>query len=178
MDGEVEERVLAIMVPQADHLVRAFRKQYESMAAIDIPAHITINHPFVPAAEYEPRLVEILIDLFSGIGAFQFALTEVRQFPAALYLAAEPEEDFRRLISIVYKRFPESPPYDGRFDEIIPHLTVVYVEESDDIAGMSKRLSTVAKGMLPITGMVTDVTLIEKIDGTWGERSSFQLARS
>ena len=176
MDSIVEERGLVILVPEAEAFVRSFRAKYESLAASDSPAHITINHPFAPASEPNSRLEEVLTDLFSGIAAFQFALTEVRMFPTALYLTPEPEERFKTLIAAIADLFPESPPYEGQFDDIIPHLTVAYLEDSEEINGMNDALSTMAEGVLPITGKVTKVNLIERVGGEWRERTSFYLA--
>ena len=49
MNNDAEERGLTILVPEAEDFVRAFRAQYDSLAANKIPAHISINHPFCPA---------------------------------------------------------------------------------------------------------------------------------
>lgn len=177
MNDEVEERGLAILVPEAEDFVRAFRAQYDSLVANEIPAHISINHPFCPAAEKESRLEEILADLFSGITAFRFSLTEVRRFPEALYLAPEPEGCFTALITAVADCFPQSPPYEGRFENIIPHLTVAYLEDTQEIDAMSDALSAAAAKALPLHAEVTNVRLIEKVGGEWRERRSFPLGR-
>lgn len=176
MNNEVEERGLTILVPEAETFVRSFRAQYDSLSATVIPAHISINHPFCPAAESESRLEEILADLFSGIAAFKFALTEVRRFPEALYLVPEPEERFKELIEAAADRFPESPPYEGRFEDIIPHLTVAYLEDAQEIDAMSDVLFAAAAEVLPISGEITHVQLIEKVGGSWRERRSFRLS--
>lgn len=175
MNKDVEERGLTILVPEAEAFVRSFRAQYDSLDAIKIPAHITVNQPFCPAAETESRLEEILVDLFSSIAAFKFTLAEVRRFPGALYLAPEPEERFRALIAAVTACFPESLPYEGQFEDVIPHLTVAYLEDAQEIDAMSAALSAASAEVLPITGKVTSVLLIEKVGGKWRERMSFQL---
>jgi len=153
-----------------------FRAHYESMAASNIPAHISINIPFVPAMESDSELDKALSDLFSGIASFRFLLTEARRFPNVLYLAPEPEERFSMLIKAVTDRFPESPPYEGEFDDTIPHLTVAYLDDSQEINVLGDALSAAVEGMLPISGVVTNVLLIEKVDGKWRERTSYALA--
>ena len=177
MNNDREERGLTILVPEAEEFVRAFRAQYSSLAANKIPAHISINHPFCPAVDKEPRLEEILADFFAGIAAFRFSLTEVRRFPEALYLVPEPEECFSALITAVAERFPESPPYEGQFEDVIPHLTVAYLEDAQEIEAMSDALFTSAAKVLPISAEVNSVQLIEKVDGEWRERHSFPLGR-
>ncbi len=176
MDSRIEERALTIMVPEAEAFVQSFRAQYDSLAQDNIPAHITINIPFSPATAAGPQLEAILLDLFASVKRFQFELTEIRRFPTALYLAVEPEERFRALISAVAARFPESPPYEGRFADVIPHLTVAYLEDPQEIDAMNNTLSPMLAGALPISGKVTNAQLLEKIDGRWRESASFPLA--
>jgi 2'-5' RNA ligase len=176
MKDNVEERALVVLVAEAEMFVRSFRAKYGGMADSDVPAHISINIPFVPALNSDSELDEALSDLFSGMAAFQFTLTEVRRFPAAFYLAPEPEERFRMLITAVMDRFPESPPYEGKFDDVVPHLTVAYLEDAQEINDIGEALSAAAEGVLPISGKVTRVLLIEKVDGKWRERMSFELA--
>jgi hypothetical protein len=107
---------------------------------------------------------------------FQFALTEVRRFPNALYLAPEPEERFRALIDAVAARFPESPPYEGQYEDVIPHLTVIYLEDGQEIDTTAEALAADADEVLPIVGEVAGVMLLEKIGGEWKKRRLFQLA--
>jgi hypothetical protein len=52
---------------------------------------------------------------------------------------------------------------------------VAYLEDAQEIDAMSAALSAAAAEMLPITGEVTSVLLIEKVGGKWRERMSFQL---
>ena len=175
MDSVVEERALFVLVPEAEAFVRSFRAECEGLIDDDIPAHITINVPFVPDLNSESDLEEALDDLFSGIAAFPFALTEIRRFPNVLYLAPEPEERFKELIAAVFDRFPESPPYEGQFDNVIPHLSLVYLEDSEELNAQSDTQAAATGGLLPITGKITNVWLLEKVAGEWRKRKSFQL---
>ncbi len=175
MKNDVEERALTIMVPEAETFVHSFRAQYSSQDDSPVPAHITVNHPFCPALDNEAQIEEKLADLFSHIASFEFALMEVRRFPAALYLSPEPEEPFRQLIAAVAARFPESPPYEGKFAEIIPHLTVAYLEDGQEIEAVGEALDEAAAKALPITAEVRHVQLIEKAGSQWRERRSFRL---
>ena len=175
MTKDVKERGLIILVPEAEDFLRSFRKNYDSLADVEVPAHITINMPFSPSKKLDSRLEEILTDLFFGFAAFKFSLTAVRRFPEALYLTPEPEEPFKNIITAVAKRFPESPPYEGRFEDIIPHLTVAHLEDTEEIDAISGVLITAAAEALPIHGVVRSVVLIAKVDGKWREQTRFQL---
>jgi hypothetical protein len=64
------------------------------------------------------------------------------------------------------------PPYGGRFDDVVPHLTVV---ESGPVDEMRSAADQIA-GQLPVAGRVTVVTLMaESSRGQWRTLVSFPL---
>ena len=66
--------------------------------------------------------------------------------PAVLYIAPEPDGPFRELTDALAQAFPEHPPYDGAFAEVVPHLTVAWHHDAPvdeiraDVAGASRSL--------------------------------------
>lgn len=48
------------------------------------------------------------------------------------WLAPEPEP-IRSLTAAVWHAFPDQPPYEGRFDDIVPHLTIGHDAPLDDL---------------------------------------------
>ncbi|MFI6566135.1 2'-5' RNA ligase family protein [Streptomyces sp. NPDC050534] len=42
----------------------------------------------------------------------------------AVSLVPEPDTQLRQLTEAISDRWPEAPPYGGRFAEIVPHLTI------------------------------------------------------
>ncbi|MFG3094110.1 2'-5' RNA ligase family protein [Streptomyces sp. NPDC048202] len=55
---------------------------------------------------------------------FEARFERCGRFPGILYLAPDPDAPFRRLTEAVAERWPETPPFGGQFDEIVPHLTI------------------------------------------------------
>jgi hypothetical protein len=95
------QSVLVILVPEAETLVGPFRSRYDSSAADGMPAHITINYPFLPAVQDESGAIDSLRGLFSSVSSFEFALGAVGRFPGALYLEPAPAQPFIDLIQAV-----------------------------------------------------------------------------
>ena len=44
-------------------------------------------------------------------------------------MAPEPDQPFIQLAQAVWEKFPDSPPYDGAHDRIIPHQTFAQIED-------------------------------------------------
>ena len=88
-------------------------------------AHITLLAPFGPVTRFDKRFVDHLRAFFSTVAPFDFTLTTVREFPdGTVYLGPEPVEPFRKLTHALVDLFPDYPPYEGAFAEVIPHCTI------------------------------------------------------
>jgi hypothetical protein len=97
------------------------------------------------------------------------------QFPDGLYLEPMPVEPFRRLTKLVFKHFPETPPYGGEFDEIIPHLTVVKVRDTRRLKMLAAKFQQAAREYLPIHAQVDTISLVENASGIWHVRAQLAL---
>ncbi len=143
-----------------------------------IPAHVTILYPFVPPPAISDDVVRALADLFAGFEAFDCTFARTKRFPAGvLYLEPNPAGRFTQLTDAVWRRFPGYPPYEGAFDTVIAHLTVVDCAASDccDDAGatLGDAERAVARG-LPVSGRAADVSLYTKNE-RWVEAERFPL---
>ncbi|HEY6960704.1 MAG TPA: 2'-5' RNA ligase family protein [Gaiellaceae bacterium] len=121
-----------------------------------VPAHITVVFPF--AEEPDEQAVRELVSRFR---AFDFTLDRIEQFETGTrWLHPSPSAAFVDLTEAFVERWPEHPPYDGQFDEVIPHLTI-----------------TVQDVPLPITARATEVALLveDEATGRWSTRASFPL---
>jgi 2'-5' RNA ligase len=88
-------------------------------------AHITLLAPFGDAARFDGSLVEDLAAWFATVEPFDVALTAVREFADGVaYLSPEPADRFRALTEALAVRFPDYPPYEGVFADIVPHCTI------------------------------------------------------
>jgi len=132
--------------------------------AITPSAHITILAPF--GADREPTAAELadLEEFFADEVPFDFRLTEVCTFPdGTRYLAPDPAPRFSRLTHALHQVFPEYPPYEGRFDIVVPHLTI-----PDDAV----------VGTLPIHAHAREATLLHVEDSVFSELASFPFGTS
>jgi 2'-5' RNA ligase len=151
-------------VPEAEPAVRAIRLEHDWSAARGVPAHITILFPFMsPEAVDESALRE----LFGNFSAFDFSLDRLECFEDGhVWLRPAPAERFAALTAAVWQRWPEWPPYEGAFGEVIPHLTISETPLDLELA-------------LPIPARAHEIALIEEDEdsGMWSTRSRFALAQ-
>lgn len=88
-----------------------------------------------------------------------------------LYLVPGPDTQLRRLTEVIADRWPEAPPYGGRFAEIVPHLTVAH---GHDDAILDEIEADLLRG-LPFTSRVSSVDLMVHDGAKWQVRESFAL---
>ena len=89
-----------------------------------------------------------------------------RALPGVVYLAPEPAGPVLRLTAAVVAQFPDYPPYEGAFDVVIPHLTLV--ESASRAAG---RIAEAAERHLPFTRRASSLeVLVEGPDDRWHGR--------
>jgi 2'-5' RNA ligase len=113
------------MVPDAEAVVGPWRQRLDPSAALSMPAHITLLYPFVPAGSINDDLVTRVSEVVGGWRAFPFSLSSVGWFGQdVVYLEPAPAERFIRLTRSLMESFPECRPYDGAFEDIVPHLTI------------------------------------------------------
>jgi len=140
-----------------------------------MPAHITLLYPFKHPDQVDDRLLSQLKQLFISYDPFEFSLVETGRFPDVLYLAPEPDTPFKELTQIIAERYPETPPFEGRFSEPIPHLTVARGSSSDELDGIEEEFRLASIEGLPINAIAAEVWLLEKRAGVWHKRTSFAL---
>ena len=122
---EPTHTALIVAVPQAEAAVGELRARLDPAASWGVPAHITVLYPFLAPAAIDDAVRAALASEVARVPRFAFTLTRTAWFgDAVLWLAPEPDGPLRRLTAAVAARFPQCPPYGGRFDEVVPHLTV------------------------------------------------------
>jgi hypothetical protein len=126
--------------------------------------HVTLLAPFGSRTRVEdPALHTELRGFFGAVAPFDFALVEVRKFPAGFfYLAPEPAWRFRDLTNALAARYPDFPPYEGQFTDVIPHLTL------DEDAHPEP---------LPIRARASVAQLVHSHAGEWNVVAEFALDR-
>lgn len=167
------QTALIITVPEAEPAVRAWRERFDPSVRTGVPAHITVHFPFLHHSRIDARTGAALAAALREHRPFTVRFTTCGRFPGVLYLAPEPETELRQLTQSIADRWPEVPPFEGRFTDIVPHLTVAQ-DQPDDV------LDEIEAGLLgdcclPVTAHIESVKLMVH-DGTlWRERRTFAL---
>ena len=166
---------LAILVPEADPIFGPTRERHDSSAAQGAPAHVTMIFPFVPPASLDRRARAQIAEVCASHAAFRFSLTEVRRFPDAVYLAPEPDEGFHRLLRDLLHVFPDYPPYEGKFDGFVPHLTLGTEDSTSVLEQISADFAQSQGDALPIPCVADTLTLLLRDEAGWVPRWGFAL---
>jgi 2'-5' RNA ligase len=169
------EAALVIPVPEAEPFISRLRMEYDPTEALGVPAHITINYPFLPGAKPTADLMVELANHFAHFEPFEYKLQKIAHFPQVVYLTPDPVEPFITLTEGVAVRFPESPPYRGEFDTIVPHLTVAHPADNSELEAMVEELKQALAGHLPIRARAGWVSLMDNKDERWQRRADFPL---
>jgi 2'-5' RNA ligase superfamily len=169
------QTVLLAPVEQAEPVVGRWRDEFDETAGEGIPAHIPILFPFLEREAIDEQVLESVAELLGQHRAIDFALADVRRFPDGnVYLRPDPEGPFRRRTEAIWQRWPDHPPYEGRFDEIIPHLTVAIAPPDGRAAEIERERALTAA--LPVSAHVSTVHLLAYTPGRWQTIAVFNLA--
>jgi 2'-5' RNA ligase len=170
------ESALVVLVPEAEAVAKPFRDRYDPSAAAGVPAHITLIYPFKAPDEIDDVMLGELRDCFARFEPIPFSLGTIRRFPGGvLYLVPEPDEPFRQLTLSIWKRFPETPPYGGKWPDITPHLSVAQLADEAQLTAITEGFSKASQGKLPIPAIASEVALMENRSGRWKVRIMFGL---
>lgn len=122
--GDCEHSAILVPVPEAEELVGDWRAVHDPRARTGVPAHITLIYPWVPPEQIKPEHLEEMDELLAGQLPFDYTLDKVSWFgDRVLWLAPTPAKPFQNLTAILANHFG-TPPWEGKFDEVVPHLTV------------------------------------------------------
>jgi 2'-5' RNA ligase len=166
-DGSRSAVVVRVSIPAR---LEYLRRRWDPAAAAGVPPHITILYPFVPPVGLDPRVRAALADVAAANRPFDVRFDHVARFPSVVYLVPDPPEPFIRLTEAVHRRFPDFQPYEGAFDDVIPHLTI-----ADSSAAPLVSVAAETAAALPLTFRVSRLdVLVQGADDRW--RSRWRLA--
>ncbi len=165
---------LIVEIPEAEPAVGGHRAELDPSARLGVPAHVTVLFPFVPADRIDAATETRLERLFAGVRSFGFRMDRTAWFgEEVLWLAASDPRPFRSLTERVHAAFPDFPPFEGRHDEVVPHLTVAHAVELERMRAAERDVHR----RLPIHGRVEEVTLLTQAApaGPWQRARTFGL---
>jgi 2'-5' RNA ligase len=156
---------LLVEVPEAERLVHELRLRWDPVAEHGVPAHVTAIFPFVARDDLDETVLGRVATVAAAHEPFDVVFSLTAWFErVALYLAPDDPAPFVDLTEALVREFPEQPPYEGAYDAITPHLTVVRWDDATDFAAIETELQ---QG-LPVAGRAEQLTLMtEDDDGRW-----------
>lgn len=170
---EGRRTALIVLVPEVEEVLSPFRFELDPVARLGVPAHVSVLFPFVPAISIDEDLLARVAAVFRPISVFEYSFSRSDWFgDEVLWLAPDESERFRDLTRRVWTAFPAHPPYEGMFDDIVPHLTVADRGPIDPM----REAAVAIQSYLPIRAVARAVTLlVEQASGQWIAGASFAL---
>ncbi|GAA5020692.1 2'-5' RNA ligase family protein [Streptomyces siamensis] len=162
---------LIVRITEAEPAVRAWRERLDPSARVGVPAHVTVLFPFLHERRIDSDTHTALGEVIGRHRPFEARFARCGGFPGILYLTPEPEAPFRRLTEAIADRWPETPPFGGQFDDVVPHLTVAQGQD----AAVLEQVETGLRRRLPVTASVSAVDLMVYDGVRWQPRASFPL---
>jgi 2'-5' RNA ligase len=167
----VARTAVVVEVPEAEPVVGDHYRRHTSSGAEGMAPHITLLIPFVDSESLEPAEVA---EIMRGFEPFDFRLTEPCRFGArdiVLWLAPEPSAPFVAITGALVRAFPACRPYEGAFDEVVPHLTVAVSRDPHLLDAIEPEIAA----SLPFHARATAATIVHHVDGRWVRHSTLPL---
>jgi hypothetical protein len=163
--------VLAIPVPELEPFVRQRTEFYDaSFISADpdfVHAHITVLAPFVPSPE--PTDLDKVTAIMAATTVFDLELAELDQFRDGLiHLRTRPTQPVLDLTARLLAVFPLCSPYQGRFGDVVPHLTLDQSSAMVDLESVRAAISE----------LVPTSIVVDRIDLQWWANDNCRLLHS
>lgn len=166
---------LIIEVPESEPAVGQLRMRLDPSAALGVPAHVTVLFPFVDPELIDARVLERVAAVARTSRPFDYGFSTTGWFDdRVLFLAPDDPAPFRDITAWLWGAFPSCPPYVGRFDEVVPHLTIADGARLDAMLEAERLL----RSDLPIVGRAAQLSLMAQApDGRWSHRARWTLGQ-
>jgi 2'-5' RNA ligase len=103
------------------------RRRRVGNAAVGVPAHVTLLHPFVEPGDLSPTVRRRLAGVAARHAAFDYVQAAFAEWPDAFYVSVNPPEPFKRLYRDLQAAFPDWPIYGWSAADTLefePHITI------------------------------------------------------
>jgi 2'-5' RNA ligase len=164
-----------VPVPEAEAVAGPWRRQFATDAAHGMWAHVTLIYPFRDSSKVDAPTWQEIVGALRPFRRFAFRLTRTGYFhgePHVLYLVPQPSSRFVEMTETLAAAFPDTPPYEGALDEVVPHVSVADRNDVELLAEIEADL----KRHLPIGAIAREVQLVFHKPEGWRLQQSFRLA--
>ncbi|WP_326949446.1 2'-5' RNA ligase family protein [Amycolatopsis sp. NBC_01307] len=155
---------LVILLPAAEPVVAAARRTAPELVRPGLPAHVTALYPFLPASEVTDEVLDAVRALAAAAAPVSVPLTELVTAPG---FSAIPVPALQAIADAVCARWPDVPPYGGRFGATPDaHLTVAMGGTDADL----ERVAAEVRPLLPLAARAEALHLVALDDEGWETR--------
>lgn len=165
---------MLIPVPEAAPYVDGYRARFTHAHVVGLPPHVTLLYPFVDSAELTTGVLREVERVVADVDQFEVTFRSVARLegpPPTLYLVPQPAAPFADLTRALVAAFPAYPPYGGRYEEIVPHLTVATAD-----AATLAPIAAAVSASLPLAAPVVEAWLMQCDErGRWHLRRRLPL---
>lgn len=165
------QTALVLTIPEAEAAVGRWRRRYDPVTVLGVPAHVTVLFPWAPLARVGPDDRPGLAGICAATAPIDITFSRLGRFPRTLWLDPEPPEPIRALTEAVTQRWPAYPPYGGEFADPVAHLTIA---DQQDLDGLDHVVEAV-EAHLPVRAHVAELTLLTLRARRWTVDSAFRL---
>lgn len=163
------QTALAVPVSEADALLRAVAAQFPGVVREGVPAHVSVQYPFLAASDLDDGVVGALSSLFAVQRPLRVTFADCRRIGGFVFLRPDPVDELATLTAQVRQRWPAVARPDGLDGEVGPHLTVAMRASEEDAETIERQVITA----LPISTELREVWLVA-FEDRWVLRSRFE----
>jgi 2'-5' RNA ligase len=161
---------LILRVPEVEPAIGRWRQQYDSVAPLGVPAHVTVLYPWIPAGRLTGADCLAVADIAAATDPIELTFAGFGRFPDVLWLDPQPSKPILALIAAVTACWPDYPPYGGQYgDEPVPHLTVADATDPDRLGAVVADIERA----LPIRSTVSELSLVVRQADGWSLEQCF-----
>ncbi|GAB3145189.1 2'-5' RNA ligase family protein [Amycolatopsis sp. NPDC004378] len=155
---------LVILLPDAEPVLAAARRVDPALVRPGLPAHVTALYPFLPDASLTDEVLAAVRSLAVDVAPAEVRLAE---FVTAPGFAAIPTPSLQPVTDAACARWPDIPPYGGRFGPRPPaHVTVAMGGEDETLA----RVAGEVRPLLPLNVRADALQLVALTERGWEPR--------
>jgi hypothetical protein len=137
--------------------IARIRSRWDRAARAGARPHVTVLYPFLPTSRLTVEVRAALVEVAATVEPFDVRFERVRRFDdGVVWLEPQRAAPFAVLTAAVVERWPDYPPYEGRFNEVIAHLTVT---ETDDTTAPLAGIEASAAHHLPFAARANRLEL-------------------
>lgn len=168
----MEPTALLAPIPRIGPWIDPWRDRHDPSAAVGMPPHVTVLAPFRTPDRLTRQDLQRLRDVMAVHPPIETTLATVGMFDDdVLHLRLDPEDRVRELTAAVHQEFPDTPPYRGRYADVVPHVTVGHQIPRASARHAARSLMLA----LPVHVRIDVVQLWVRADDTWAVATSFPL---